>query len=226
MAAAKAAFALGFVHTSIAPVWPPSGIALAAVLLFGYRAAAPGVFLGAFLFNALTPVPLWVSLAMGVGNTLEAVAGAWLLRRAGFRREIDRVRDVLALAGLAALVSTAVSASAGVGSLWLGGIVSGGDVPAAWAVWWLGDASLRPSMLDRGADTRPGRTRAARRSGAGGAGDAVGLDRAVVSAAVDSGRPGGDASGALVRPAGVSPRGTGRASQEGIRCESGAAPQR
>jgi PAS domain S-box-containing protein len=140
VAAAKAAFALAFVHTSIAPVWPPSGIALAAVLLFGRR-AVPGVLLGAFLFNASTPVPLWVSAAIALGNTMEAVIGAWLLRRAGFRRAIDRVRDVLALAGLGALASTAVSASVGVGSLWLAGILAGDEVRAAWAVWWLGDAS-------------------------------------------------------------------------------------
>jgi integral membrane sensor domain MASE1 len=140
MVAARAAFALGFVHTSIAPVWLPSGIALAAVLLFGRRAVL-GVFLGAFLFNATTPVPLWVSAAIGVGNTLEAVAGAWLLRRAGFRREIDRIRDVLALAGLAALLATAISATVGVSSLWLSGTVSGGELRGAWAVWWLGDAS-------------------------------------------------------------------------------------
>jgi integral membrane sensor domain MASE1 len=140
VAAAKAAFALGYVHTSIAPVWLPSGVALAAVLLFGWR-AVPGVFLGAFLFNATTAVPLWVSLAIGVGNTLEAVVGAWLLRRAGFRREIDRVRDVLALAGLAALLATAISATIGVSALWLSGFVNGADVRAAWAIWWLGDAS-------------------------------------------------------------------------------------
>ena len=140
MTAAKAAFALAFVHTSIAPIWPPSGIALAAVLLFGRR-AVPGVLLGAFLFNASTPVPLWVSAAMGIGNTTEAVVGAWLLRRAGFRREIDRVRDVLALVGLGALVSTAISASVGVGSLWLSGILPGSQVRVGWAIWWFGDAS-------------------------------------------------------------------------------------
>jgi PAS domain S-box-containing protein len=140
VAAAKAAFALAFVHTSIAPVWPPSGIALAAVLLFGPR-AVPGVLLGAFLFNASTPVPLWVSAAIAVGNTMEAVTGAWLLRRVGFRRPIDRVRDVLALAGLGALASTAISAGVGVGSLWLAGIVADAEVWAAWAIWWLGDAS-------------------------------------------------------------------------------------
>jgi integral membrane sensor domain MASE1 len=140
VAAAKAAFALAFVHTSIAPIWPPSGIALAAVLLFGRR-AVPGVLLGAFLFNASTPVPLWVSAAMGIGNTTEAVVGAWLLRRAGFRREIDRVRDVLALVGLGALVSTAISASVGVGSLWLSGILPDTQVRVGWAIWWFGDAA-------------------------------------------------------------------------------------
>jgi integral membrane sensor domain MASE1 len=140
VAAAKAAFWLGFVHTSIAPVWPPSGIALAAVLLFGNR-AAPGIYLGAFLFNASTPVPLWVAAAIAVGNTIEALTGGWLLRRAGFRRAIDRVRDALALAGPAALLSTAVSASVGVGILWLSRSESGGDLRTAWAVWWLGDAS-------------------------------------------------------------------------------------
>jgi integral membrane sensor domain MASE1 len=139
-AAAKAAFVLGFVHTSIAPVWPPSGIALACVLLFGNR-ALPGVFLGAMLFNAATPVPPWVAAAMGAGNTLEALTGAWLLRRAGFRNAMDRVRDVLALAGPAALLSTALSASVGVGALWLSGREGGGELRTAWAVWWLGDAS-------------------------------------------------------------------------------------
>ena len=58
VAAGKAAFALAFVHTSIAPVWPPSGIALAAVLLWDRR-AVPGVLLGAFLFNASTRARRW-----------------------------------------------------------------------------------------------------------------------------------------------------------------------
>src|SRR6266511_3138578 len=129
VAAAKAAFALAFVQTSIAPIWPPSGIALVAILLLGYR-AVPGVWLGAFVFNASTPVPLWVSAAIAAGNTLEALAGAWLLRQAGFSHAIDRVRDVLALAGLAAPVSTAISAT-----------VPGRSLASAWVIWWAGDAA-------------------------------------------------------------------------------------
>jgi signal transduction histidine kinase len=138
--AAKAAFALAFVQTSIAPIWPPSGIALAAILLLGYQ-AAPGIWLGAFVFNALTPVPLWVSAAIAVGNTLEALAGAWLLRRVGFGYAIDRVRDVLALAGLAAALSTTISATVGVGSLWLSGTLPGRSLPSSWVIWWAGDAA-------------------------------------------------------------------------------------
>ena len=140
VASAKAAFALAVVHTTIAPVWPPSGIALVAILLLGYR-AVPGVWVGALVFNASTPVPLWVSSAIAVGNTLEAVAGAWLLRRVGFSQALDRVRDVFALAGLAALASTTISASVGVTTLWLSGTLAGRSLPFAWVIWWSGDAA-------------------------------------------------------------------------------------
>src|SRR6266704_3573614 len=140
VATAKAAFALAVVHTSIAPVWPPSGIALVAILLLGYR-AVPGVWVGALVFNASTPVPLWVSSAIAVGNTLEAVAGAWLLRRVGFSQALDRVRDVFALAGLEALASTTISASVGVTTLWLSGTLAGRSLPFAWVIWWSGDAA-------------------------------------------------------------------------------------
>jgi signal transduction histidine kinase len=140
VAAAKAAFALAFVETSIAPIWPPSGIALAATLLLGYR-AVPGIWLGAFVFNTSTSVPLWASAAIATGNTLEALAGAWLLRRVGFSRAIDRVRDVLVLAGLAVPLSAAISAAAGVGSLWLSATLPGDQAPSAWVIWWAGDAA-------------------------------------------------------------------------------------
>jgi two-component system, NarL family, sensor histidine kinase FusK len=138
VAGAKAAFALAFVQTSIAPIWPPSGIALAAVLLLGRR-TVPGVALGALLFNASTSVPLWVSAAIALGNTLEALAAAWLLRRADFGVGLERVRDVLALAGLAAPVSATISASMGVTSLWAVGTLAVGSLPSAWVIWWAGD---------------------------------------------------------------------------------------
>lgn len=95
--AARAGLTLAVVHASATAVWPPSGIALAALLLFG-RTLWPGVFVGAFLANVTTmgdvtlPVAIRASLLMAVGNTLEAAAGEFLVRRfaGGLRRSIRR----------------------------------------------------------------------------------------------------------------------------------------
>jgi hypothetical protein len=70
-----------------------------------------------------------------VGNTMEAVAGAWSLRSAGFLRATDRVRDVLALAGRGALASTAISASVEVRSLWQSHILPDTQIQVVWAIW-------------------------------------------------------------------------------------------
>ena len=138
-AAAKFGLALAYENSSVTAVWPPTGIALAALLLGGYR-LWPGVALGAFLANAWTDVPLLTALGITVGNTLEAVVGAYLLRRmADFRPALERVRDVVALAALAAIASTLISATIGVASLWLGANLPGGEVASAWRTWWLGD---------------------------------------------------------------------------------------
>jgi PAS domain S-box-containing protein len=121
-------------------VWPATGIALAALVIWGYR-MWPGVAIGAALANAFTadthaPTVLGITL----GNTLEALAGAYLLRRGGFRASLERVRDVIALVGLAAVVSTTISATIGVSSVWLDDqIRSADELPSAWRVWWLGD---------------------------------------------------------------------------------------
>ena len=120
-------------------VWPATGIALAALVLFGYR-LWPGVFVGAFVANLLTGAPPLVALGIAVGNTLEAVAGTYLLRRVpGFRPSLDRLQDVLALIVLAAGVSTAISSAIGVSSLYLGGILPLAQAGIAWRAWWLGD---------------------------------------------------------------------------------------
>jgi signal transduction histidine kinase len=120
-------------------VWPATGISLAALVTFGYR-VWPGVFVGALVANLWTGAPLLVALGIGVGNTLEAVAGTYALRRIpGFRPSLDRVQDVVGLIVLAAGLSTMVSATIGVASLYLGGIVSLADAGRAWRAWWLGD---------------------------------------------------------------------------------------
>jgi signal transduction histidine kinase len=120
-------------------VWPASGIALFA-LLRGGLGLWPGIAIGAFAVNLWTGAPVAVALGIAAGNTLEAVLAAGILRRLGFRAELDRVRDAIALLAIGALLSTAVSATVGVASLWLGGLVPDGRFGLTWRAWWLGDA--------------------------------------------------------------------------------------
>ena len=138
--AAKLGLSLAFVAEQVSAVWPPTGISLAAVLLFGSR-VWPGIALGAFLANATANEPLLVAGGIAAGNTLEALTGAWLLRRAGFDNALGRLKDAVALVVLAAGASTAVSATVGVVSLCLGGMHPWTAFGSLWGVWWLGDAT-------------------------------------------------------------------------------------
>ena len=120
-------------------VWAPAGIAMAALVIGGHR-LWPGVAAGALITNLWVGAPLHVAVPMAVGNTLEAVLGALALRSVlGPRRSFERCVDVLALAVPAALLSTAVGATVGTGSLALAGRIARGSVAETWQVWWVGD---------------------------------------------------------------------------------------
>jgi len=136
-ASAKLGLELAFASPSVTAIWPPTGIALAALVLGG-RGLWPGVLLGAFLANVTTDVPVYTAAGIAVGNTLEAVVGASLLDRVGFRPSLLRLRDIFALVVLAAVVSTTVSATIGVASLSVGDSLSQGAL-STWRIWWLGD---------------------------------------------------------------------------------------
>src|SRR4051812_1276598 len=85
---------LASLHASASPVWPPAGIALAALLLFGYR-LWPAILLGAFLVNATHAGNIATSICIATGNTLEALCGAWLVNRfAGGTRAFEAAQDV------------------------------------------------------------------------------------------------------------------------------------
>ncbi len=121
-------------------VWPATGVSLVALLLFGQR-VWPGIALGAFVTNLGIGAPPAVACGIALGNTLEAFAGAWAMRRlTGGYPSFSRVRDVLVLIGMAAVASTGISATIGVASLRLGGIVPGADALETWRAWWVGDA--------------------------------------------------------------------------------------
>jgi diguanylate cyclase (GGDEF)-like protein len=122
-------------------VWPCAGIALAALLIFGYR-AWPGIFLGALLTALTTPDRFVTGLGVATGSTLEAVVGCYLISRfAGGKHLFERAQDIFKFALFAGLVSPAISATIGVSSTFLGGLVDRASFASVWATWLLGDAA-------------------------------------------------------------------------------------
>lgn len=119
--------------------WSPSGIAVAALLLFG-RNLWPGIFLGAFAVNFFQGATFLTATGIGVGNTLEAIVAAHLLTKwQDFHKNFNRLKDVLLFLVLACGFSSIFSATIGVLSLWCFGQL---NEPAhlTWKAWWTGDA--------------------------------------------------------------------------------------
>jgi signal transduction histidine kinase len=138
--AGKLGLMLASLQASASPVWPSAGIALAALLLIGYR-AWPAIFIGAFLVNVTTAGNVATSFAIATGNTLEALVGAWLVNRfAGGMNVFDRPQGVFKFA-IAAPVSTLISPAFGVTSLALFGFADWANYWAIWLTWWLGDTT-------------------------------------------------------------------------------------
>src|SRR5436305_7618087 len=138
--AGKFGLMLASLHASASPVWPPAGIALAALIVLGYR-AWPAIFVGAFLVNVTTAGNVATSLAVASGNTLEAMCGAWLVNRfAGGTTVFNRPQRVFKFA-LAAVVSTILSPAFGVTRLALAGFADWANYGAIWLTWWLGDTT-------------------------------------------------------------------------------------
>jgi len=139
-AAGRFGLSLAVVNESASAVWPPSGIAVAALLLLGTR-AWPALAVGAFLVNVTTSGVVASSAAIAVGNTLEAVVAASLATRfargkAAFERPADIFRFTLG----AAIVATGIAASIGTASLVAAGLARVQDGGSIWLTWWLGDA--------------------------------------------------------------------------------------
>jgi integral membrane sensor domain MASE1 len=141
----------------VSAVWPPTGVAIAAVLLLGLR-IWPAILLGAFLANLLTPVPVAAAAGIAIGNTLEALSAGLLLRYLDFHNSFDRARDVFKFTLLASLC-TMVSASVGTLSLCLGHAAVWQDFGSLWMTWWLGDTVgalvVAPVLLTWSTESRP-----------------------------------------------------------------------
>ena len=136
---AEIGLSLAFATKQVTAVWPPTGIALAALLLGGYR-MWPAIFIGAFVSNAVSDEPLPAAAAIAIGNTLGPLAGAFLLRRfARFDAALERLRDVIALVVAGAMIPMTVTATNGVLVLASFGIVPWSNVRSVWSLWWTGD---------------------------------------------------------------------------------------
>jgi PAS domain S-box-containing protein len=123
---------------SVSLVWPPAGVAFAALVLVGPR-IWPGVTIGAFLANVMTPVPLFAAAGIALGNTGEALLAAVILRRvAGFRPHLEEPRHLRVLL-VAAAIGALVAALMGVAALYSTGALAPNQVLPALPTWWAGD---------------------------------------------------------------------------------------
>jgi diguanylate cyclase (GGDEF)-like protein/PAS domain S-box-containing protein len=139
--AAKLGLRFAFVHPSATAVWAPTGITLAAFLIFGFR-VWPGIFIGAFFANLTTAGTALTSIGIATGNTLEGVVGCYLVMRfAHGQHAFERVQDIFRFAFLAGMVSTTISATIGVTSLSLAGYAHWSMYGPIWRTWWLGDVA-------------------------------------------------------------------------------------
>ncbi len=137
--AGKLGLMVAIVHPSASAVWAPTGIAIAALLRLG-TSVWPAIFIGAFLVNVTTAGSVVSSLGIATGNTLEALAAAWLVNRfANGRHAFDRASDTLRFTFLAGIVATTISPTLGAVSLASQGFAQWSDLGPIWLTWWLGD---------------------------------------------------------------------------------------
>ena len=136
--AARLGLKMAYVQFNTSPVWPPTGIALAALLLFGLD-LWPGVTLAVLLGSLFTGADPKVALGITLGNTLEALAGAYLLKNlVHFHNSLDRIRDVVGLA-VVSLFAAAISATIGAATLILTGSADWTVIGSIWTTWWIGN---------------------------------------------------------------------------------------
>lgn len=127
------------VREQVTPLWPPTGIAVVALLVWRLR-VWPGIALGALAVN-LPIGPSWYGiLLITVGNTTAPVCAYLLLRRVGFGGQLSRLQDVLALVFFGALGGMVISATTGTLALLSASAVPWGQMWSTWSVWWTGDA--------------------------------------------------------------------------------------
>ena len=137
--AGKLGLTLAFLNATASAAWPCTGIALAALLIFGYR-VWPAIFVGAFFVNFTSAGTALTAATIAAGNSLEAVVGCYLVTRfAGGRNAFQRSQNIFKFVLLAGMVATAVGASIGSATLVLAHLAEPSRQLSIWLTWWLGD---------------------------------------------------------------------------------------
>jgi signal transduction histidine kinase/CheY-like chemotaxis protein len=140
-ALAKGGLALASINPSATPIWPPTGFALAAVLLWGYR-TWPAIFVAAVIANATTAGSIATAIAIASGNSLEAVVGAYLINRwSNGRNTFSTPNSVATFALICFVVAAPISATIGLASLATAGYTGWANFANVWVTWWLGDVT-------------------------------------------------------------------------------------
>lgn len=135
---ARLGLRMAYVQINTSPVWPPSGIALAALLILG-SGVWPGISLGVFIGSLITGAPFNVALGITIGNTLEALCGAYLLKLFfRFHNPMDRIQDVVGLA-VCSVFSTSIGTTIGTITLMITGNGDWRGFWGLWSTWWIGD---------------------------------------------------------------------------------------
>ncbi len=138
---AKLGLQLASINPSASPIWPPTGLALASVLLGGLR-VWPAILVAAFAANATTAGTYESSALIALGNTLEAAVGGYLIQRwSGGRRTFERPAWVAKFAIVTVGPATVISATIGVTTLCFAGLAGWANYNAIWVTWWLGDVA-------------------------------------------------------------------------------------
>jgi signal transduction histidine kinase/CheY-like chemotaxis protein len=140
-ALAKAGLALASIHPSATPIWPPTGFALAAVLLWGYW-TWPAIFAAALIANVTTAGSIATAIAIATGNSLEAIVGAYLINRwSNGRNTFSTPNSVARFTLICFVIATPISATIGLSSLAIAGNIEWTNFANVWVTWWLGDVA-------------------------------------------------------------------------------------
>src|SRR5712675_54142 len=136
---AKSGLALALIHPSASSVWPPTGFALAAIVLWGYR-VWPAIFLAAMVANATAAGSIGTAISIASGNTLEALVGAALINLWSNGRDTFSTSNTVAkFAVICVVLATPISATVGITTLAVAGYAEWANFADIWLTWWLGD---------------------------------------------------------------------------------------